>query len=65
MAVVTTVLLISTVFGPTAVLPVFTPVEINAIFTTGVSDQTIENLRNAVKEETREATELYIQYSEI
>ena len=40
-------------------------VEINAIFTTGVSDQTIENLRNAVKEETREATELYIQYSEI
>jgi len=39
-------------------------VEIKAVFTTGLSDQTAENLKNAIQEETREATELYIQYSE-
>ena len=40
-------------------------VEIKTIFVTGVSDLTIENLRIAIDEETRESTELYLQYSEI
>jgi len=39
-------------------------VEINSTFTTGLSNQTIGNLKSAVDEEIREATELYIHFSE-
>jgi len=39
-------------------------VKINSTFTTGLSDHTIDNLKSAVNEESREATDLYIDYSE-
>ena len=40
-------------------------VEIKTVFITGISDQTIENLKNAVNEETRESSFIYPQFSEI
>ena len=40
-------------------------VEIKSKFSTGLSSQTIINLQIAVDEENREASEIYIQYSEV
>jgi len=39
-------------------------VEINSTFITGLSTQTIDNLKIAIEEESRESTQLYIQFSE-
>jgi len=39
-------------------------VEIKTTFITGLSNQTIDNLKSAIDEESREATELYIHFSE-
>jgi len=39
-------------------------VDINSTYITGISTQTIDNLRSAGEEESRESSELYIQFSE-
>ena len=40
-------------------------VEITSEYSTGISDQTLENLQIAINEETREETTIYTQFSEI
>ena len=41
------------------------PVDIVTEYSTGISNQTATNLKLAITEESREATEIYIQYSQI